>query len=526
MQSVQHGQRRASSPSLSSSRASRARSSPSSSPPGALVAKGREAPRDGLEAPRPRAAVTSVPCPSRGRAPSPTASSSASAISGASSFVTAPEREEGPGERNTAARDDPGALAPIRILPRKMVVGPDGVHVDEGGVALVRRLKATESLASVTDCRRERKAPVPASTLEEMLASLEEQGVGLKAREGGGAGRANATLTYYGAAAAFENHQENTKIRMRIRYYVDYARDGSGAITDVRRAAKTSTSGYLELKVKTPRAGEENFVDKYRVVAPDWLVARLVHLDPDAEGFAAELGGLRDELRGVLDDGGAPKNDARRVEAMFSVIELLAKKDRRFLRPGLAISYERAGYTHDEKGYSLDTKRKARSALSVARARFARCFRGEVAPRAEDRRDVQYQLTVDKEVRAHYPLLPAPGERAMPVAEHFDPARGTEVARYPRVVRVVELKEPKIVASRPRDLRSATHNALNDTVVEGMKRSIQWGDFDAQTGKYGSFRGRIHQAHDPRTIKNEKIAVVFDPPRPAPAPTPARDDEG
>src|SRR5262245_17046956 len=142
---------------------------------------------------------------------------------------------------NTAARDRRGALQSLKIKGSTQ------------GIAIVNQLKATEDAASVTDCRRERKAPVSAATMNDMFERLRSKGVEFTSRERGlQEGRTNATLTFYGNSATFYNHQETTKIRMRVRYYVDYARDAEGVISDVKRSKKTATEGFLELKVKTP----------------------------------------------------------------------------------------------------------------------------------------------------------------------------------------------------------------------------------------------------------------------------------
>lgn len=100
---------------------------------------------------------------------------------------------------------------------------------------------------------------------------------------------------------------------------------------------------------------------------------------------------------------------------------------------------------------------------------------------------MQFQLTCDRKVAAHFPLLPCVGVDTMPI-----------------------LKEPLHIAARPPAARSRTHGLLVQEVIENtMKADCQMGDFEYQTGKAGHFRGRIKQAHRPHTRVNGRIALAF-----------------
>ena len=69
----------------------------------------------------------------------------------------------------------------------------------------------------------------------------------------------SGTLTYYGKAATFNNHLDTTKIRMRVRYYIEGVADPeSGEKFDVQRARKTAETGFIELKIKNPISGESS----------------------------------------------------------------------------------------------------------------------------------------------------------------------------------------------------------------------------------------------------------------------------
>ena len=397
--------------------------------------------------------------------------------------------------KDTSARDN------HRVMKRHVINRPNE------GVALVRALKVTEKGDSVTDCRRERKSVIPEAKWQKVIEDLKGFGVELQARDNPiAAGRTGATLTYYGTSAVFLNHQVKTKIRMRIRYYVDYVRAGNEAPTDVHRSDKTLHEGFLEIKIKTPRASEENFVDKYRLVVPDDLIAKLVNLDPHSEQFEAQLREFCEAVKGSGADSGAMVNDPELVDVMCSVIKTLAKKSAAFIKPSLVITYERTGKMLREKDYPVPSGTR-----DETRAKHwpLRLLSSHKKGRSVRPKDIEYQFTVDRRVRAHFPLLPTAGSTSMPVEAHFDSRLGTEIARYPDDVCVVEFKEPKEVAALNRDQRSATHNVLVDVLVRSMKDDIQWGDFDEQVGKYGNFRRRIVGEHQPRKGKNEQISVVF-----------------
>ena len=97
----------------------------------------------------------------------------------------------------------------------------------------------------------------------------------------------------------------------------------------------------------------------------------------------------------------------------------------------------------------------------------------------------------------------------MPIVEHFDVSNHTELMRYPAEARVIEFKEPLVVAELPRKDRSDDHNTLIRVLVEKMESLIMWGDYDANIGKYGNLRSRLMQEHKTNRIKNELIEIDF-----------------
>ena len=457
--------------------------------------------------------------------------------------------------RNATALEEPRALRKL-VLPKP-----------REGLDFVRALQeATESKKTndITGKRRERKSVLPKETWATVEEELQARGIRLESREKPGAadGRIKATLTYYGTSAVFFNHQVRTKIRMRIRYYVSYEKTVDGTIFNVRREGATKDKGFLELKVKSPRAYDENSVDKYRLLVSDYLIAQLINLDATEATFLNDLDLVRQSVEKELN-----VDQAKLIGVVFHIIGKLAKRKPAFNRPSLVISYERSAYKYIEEDYPIpvstpsskrqrshvgrSSSKKSSKAPRIASVFHWRRRRGsqavpvdklestDTAPEDRDSEDqhpsgifhsemaslaepltkpppenvklldIEYQFTIDKHVRAHYPLLPVPGATRMPVAEHFDVANKTELMRYPSNARVVEFKEPIIVASLPEKDRSTTHNSLVHVLVDRMQAEIMWGDYDENIGKYGNFRSRIVQEHRTNRIKNKQIQIDF-----------------
>lgn len=465
-------------------------------------------------------------------------------------------------KRNSTALEEPRQIRKL-ILPQPRL-----------GLEFVRALQdatQTKKTNDITGKRRERKSVLPKETWADVQEQLQVRGIQLESREkpGEADGRTKATVTYYGTSAVFYNHQVRTKIRMRIRYYASYEKSDDGIISNVRREGSTKDKGFLELKVKSPRAYDENSVDKYRLLVSDHLVAQLVNLDPTEATFLNELDIVKQAIQKESKD-----DQANLINTVFHVIGTLAKRKSAFIRPSLVVSYERSAYKYIEKDYPIpSTERsgkrdrshfsrsskkessKAPRITSMFRWR-RRCGRPSVAvadklestetassgehedsethqllkmdgifhsnelsletpligPSPKEKvklHDIEYQFTIDKDVRAHYALLPLKGATRMPVAEHLYPENKSELMRYPSEARVVEFKEPLAVATLPERDRSTTHNSLIHVLVDRMQAEIMWGDYDENIGKYGNFRGRLMAEHRTNRIKNEKIQIDF-----------------
>jgi len=456
--------------------------------------------------------------------------------------------------RNTSARDDTTKISKD-ILPEPRI-GLGIVHALAGSK---HQNKNNETAIDVTGQRRERKSVLPMQSWTRVEGLLAEQGIHLENREkqeGGSVAtsRTRSTLTYYGTSLVFYNHQVKTKIRMRIRYYLSYIKNEDGTIAAVQREGATKDKGFLELKVKSPRASDPGSVDKYRLSVSDDLVAQLVNLDPTAPDFLSQLDIVK---QGVQKE--SKEEQSALIDTMFHVIGKLAKRKASFIRPSLVVTYERSAFTFNEPNYPVPalkktTKNKRQSSRQMDRLlkksrhgpRLANVFqwrRGRSASKGQVQssetsssgndsetqdltlhpegapvmnatqnvqfHDIEYQFTIDRNVRALYPLLPKKGASQMPVAEHFDLANKTELMRYPSEARVVEFKEPLVVATLPEKDRSPIHNFLVHILVDRMQSEIMFGDYDENVGKYGNFRRRLMEEHHTNRIKNHQIRIDF-----------------
>lgn len=383
----------------------------------------------------------------------------------------------------------PNALKQIRI-PRPV-----------DGARLVAQLKSAATEGSVTEYRREQKAPVSRQQFETVLNALSREGITFEPREVKASKceeqadplRFRGTLTYYGKAAVFNNHDDRTKIRMRIRYYVEGTTDAqTGKVSTVKRAKITGTVGFVELKIKNPRPGESGFVDKYRMILPDRLVYQLINLDPKSETFNADVERLQSRIL-ALNSPENERNKPHRVKAMMAVISQLAKRDAAFVKPHLVITYARDGYAFKENYHIAEYQPKKGlgcfNCLGSAR---------EAVPKIQP---IEYQLTVDRNISAHLPLLPLREDAPVPVAAHFNPQNKTELLRYPEEIRVLEFKQPKPMALLPTSLQSQVQQKFSSTLIHSLKMHRTWGDFATQTGKYGTFRAHLKGTFEPPVLE-------------------------
>lgn len=363
------------------------------------------------------------------------------------------------------------------------------------GIQLVSALKSCAEKASVTDCRQEQKAPLKIQKFNGIMRNLAAQGIAFKLREDHQetanteqtqGKKFQGTLTYYGCAATFNNHLSKTKIRMRVRFYINGTINSqTNQMEQVRRSTQTATGGFVEIKIKNPRASDTGFVDKYRLTLPDRLISKLINLDPKSIHFDQEMNHLKNQVLSLNNERCTNNqlrtytNDHKKIELVFATIQNLAKRHEGFIKPHLAISYARTGYKYNEN-YPLPLRKPHKPS-----------WRSSFTPRTTA--PIQYQMTVDKNITAHLPLLPLNSQSPMPVVEHFDPKYETALYHYPQDICVVEFKTPKPMALYPRAAQSKTHQMINSILIQSMREHLAWGTFETQTGKYGTIRAQLLQ---------------------------------
>lgn len=379
------------------------------------------------------------------------------------------------------ALNDPNTLKQIYIKRPK------------AGQQLVKNLKNTlpPGSASATAYRKEQKGPVWQRDADEAFKSLSDHNITFESRESkkykDEKSESNpdfkGTFTYYGKAAKFYNSGDTTKIRMRIRYYIQGMSDGgTGEAVAVQRSKITRDVGYVELKIKNPRGGEEGYVDKYRMTVPDPLVYRLINLNAESENFEDDVSYLRKNILALNTDA-RPLNRPETVNAMLDTIRELVQQDKGFVKPHLAITYAREGYSLKEHyPMSSYSKKGFFACLNPCSSKFVI---------EQITREIEYQLTVDRNISAHKPLLPVSENDPMPITEHFESNNNTQVCRYPSDIRVMEFKQPKPMADLSRTSQSETQRKLFQYLVDLLKSKRAWGSFEVQTGKYGTFRAHL-----------------------------------
>ncbi|MCB9228446.1 MAG: hypothetical protein H6618_02455 [Deltaproteobacteria bacterium] len=351
------------------------------------------------------------------------------------------------------------------------------------GIQLITDLRKISGQTNTTNNRREKKSVLRQESWNSIQNFLKEQsGIHFVSREHEDPGKIRATVTFYGLSARFFNHGIMTKLRMRVRFYMTYQQSPSGEISAIMRSEASRTSGILELKIKNPSPSEEHSVHKYRISVPDALLIRLFSVRPgsrNAEKLFSEI--LEESEKKKLNPPGQDK-------MLLDTIHFLAKRNPAFLKPLWVISYNRKALAFDEKQYPLAvTHKKEKSGL------FSRFFK-KTRPVPPDQKflSVQYQITMDENVRFHRPVWHKKSD-FIPLDIYFRNDSGTAFAAYPKDSVTVEFKVPAPVAWYGRKDRSRIHNILHDRLLIPMKDQIIQG-FSMERGKAGHLNTWLKEA--------------------------------
>lgn len=371
------------------------------------------------------------------------------------------------------------------------------------GKTTVSDLKYAMGVEDTTSCRQEQKSVLPSEIWTQILEKLQNyqddqhdiHGIVFKNRdEVAKDGGINLTFTFYGKGAKFENHGVSTKVRMRARFYlvaIPEIRNAAGEIVrafKVIRSPITNHKGFLEIKIKNPSPQEENSVNKYRLVIADEDMIALFHANSRDASFPQIIEDLKAKAKSITFEGkkGAiAKNDPKLVDEFFAQLSKLATKDPAFLSPQFAISYERSGLSLEEQDYPVPIRKEVKKSFHWPFSK--KKFKEEIS-----KKRIEYQMTIDKNVNLHTPIIPSELPIALSdpkedwIAKHLYPESGTFNARYPANAMVLEFKDPAPVAYFPSRKRSATHNVLYQEIIAKMKSDIM-ANFEVTRGKAGHF---------------------------------------
>ncbi len=287
---------------------------------------------------------------------------------------------------------------------------------------------------STTSCRKEQKSVIHKSLFPLLVKKLDDKSIKLHSRDNHPSGGRNITLTFYGKKAVFENDGVKTKIRFRIRFYLqrieshnsqsdsstkeiddDLFDEISGTISNkkILRSIITDKLGFIEIKIKNPSASEVNGVIKLRMLLNDNLINKLI-----SEDFSEE-----DLLK-----FSHPKNKASEASAIINIIRELSKIDPQFSSPQFGISYERDTFQIRDNFYE------------------------------EEGHKVDYQMTLDSKIEYHKPKLPLSN-----IEDYLDSK--SEIS-YPLDSKAFEFKDPYPIAGRDRSGMSPLHRVLLETFVD------------------------------------------------------------
>lgn len=357
------------------------------------------------------------------------------------------------------------------------------------GKEIIQQLKSTEAASNTTTQRKERKSVISSDSLAEILSHMgiaegEAHPVEIidgsilefKKRDAQSkAGFRNGTFTIYGRAAEFQNDGNlKTKIRMRVRVYMDVSEDMSTFI----RSKTMKDWAHLEIKIKNPTPEERGGSNKYRVKVYDKDVLKLFNADPHSPLF--------DTLLAEIKNNALPLNkDPNQVGVVFDVIKRLSQLragnveiGRAFIKPLEITSYVRESYSFTEKNYPIPSEGAKRRSK-----RWKFWTPKKIPPLEYVTRDIEYQVTIDYGVKAFLPKF-LTSDQFIDTSRYFDPNFKVKKVAYPEHSVAIEFKEPVQVAKLPFHLRSQTHQFLTTELAQKMILDILPG-YQVDRGKAG-----------------------------------------
>ena len=344
------------------------------------------------------------------------------------------------------------------------------------GRLLVEKLKNSIEKKSTTSIRKEQKTVTHAAHLHERLQWLQDpfkknrlfkknkrMAIVFTTRDFAKSGYKNVTFTFYGKGAFFWNLGIKTKIKLRARFYLQKnIIDGS-----YERSDEMTSHSFLELKVKNPSPNELNSVNKYRVKIEDSDLLQLFFTKE--EDIEKNLQQIKDRL---LEQADVKK--IKMIEAMFSVIDDLTATDNKFIKPQIAISYERTA-----KKY-LEEKYRSKKGL-IKRTSF---------------KDMEYQLTLDQNIKG-YKLSSNFMDDCSSFLVFFEKNKDNYVYEYPKDSIVVEIKVPLSVANLDPKSYSTVHKRIQDEFIASVfTQEALYPGFLLNKGKASHFKKILAQKEE------------------------------
>lgn len=361
----------------------------------------------------------------------------------------------------------------LSLAEKRSLYAQPFIIAKELGRGIIDAARTSAGMNSTTFCRKEEKSVIHRDLFENMLQDLRAEDIRLDQRDKGDLGRKNSTFTIYSHAAKFMQGQVKTSIRLRSRFYLSQIQSHTPELKGDRnslliddtlfheishycsdkksfRAEVTGTSGFLEIKIKSPTESEMNSVLKIRMHVDDDLLKKLYNIDPDNE---EDFYGFLEELRKVRRE----ENNPDHVDSIIEIIRVLGKSHGAFLRPEFAVSYQRTAYSYTEP---------ASSSLQEEGANF--------------------QITTDSHIKYH--RVDRKGDFLNIPAYFADDS--SLIGSYPEAALALEFKDP-IKDSSP-DSRSREHQILLDTFVAlAQEKSNVFHGFRRNKGKAANFKHAV-----------------------------------
>ena len=356
-------------------------------------------------------------------------------------------------------------------------------EIDSGiGRKILKILRQSDQEQDTTSYRKEFKSVIDHSLTEKLLHELAQKKVGnawfryhkvnpkkidVSRRDEVTDGVINKTFTIYGRNLFFMNLGAKTKLKLRVRFYIEQLQDGT-----LQRSRTLSDQGFLEIKVKNPSLEHLSVTEKYRVKLPDAKL-REFYLLSQKQNYQESITSFFESLK----DPTGHKNKNRKLEGLRHAISILAKIEPEFAKPKFATFYERASYKYVEKVYYKN---------HLFRKPFAK--------------DVEYQVTIDSHVVGMIPNEEF--KRELDFNKYIQVFEKDIVFRYPSEANAIEVKIPSNICSIPAKQRSTVHRLFHQVLIDPilLKENIFPG-FTVSRGKAGHFLNHV--------LEN-KISGVFD----------------